>query len=227
MQQLEYITAESAAPAIGSVIWLHGLGADGHDFTGIVSQLNLPNEVALRFIFPHAPIRPVSINANIEMRAWYDIYSLGTLEKEDEVGIKQAQQSVAALIEQEIKKGIPSERIVLAGFSQGGAMALYAGLRYEKSLGGILALSTYLPLMGSLAVEGAPDNKHTPIMMMHGRVDPVLPMALGELTRNQLSKEGYPVAWHDYPMEHQVCSDEIKEISRWLCGIFTDRTRWS
>ena len=220
MQDLEFITVNPSQPATGSVIWLHGLGADGHDFVDIVAQLQLPEAMPLRFIFPHAPVRPVTINANASMRAWYDIYSLGDLDKEDEVGIAQSQAAVNALIEQEKQSGVPSHRILLAGFSQGGAMALYTGLRYAEPLAGILALSTYLPLIQLTSAQAHPVNQALPVMMAHGRFDPVLPMLLGQRTFNHLKEAGYRVTWHDYPMEHQVCLEEIGDISRWLRGVF-------
>ena len=218
---LESVTIKPSQPANGSVIWLHGLGADGHDFADIVAQLNLPENLSLRFIFPHAPIRPVAINANMRMRAWYDIYSLTDLENEDEAGIRETQQFIDKLIVQEKQHGIPSQRIVLAGFSQGGAMALYAGLHHAEPLAGILALSTYLPLMDSIASDADNTNYHTPIMMAHGRFDPVLPMTAGQRTFQRLQQAGYNIQWHDYPMEHQVCFEEITAISKWLCEVFS------
>lgn len=217
---LESVTVKPTRPAIGSVIWLHGLGADGHDFTDIVPQLNLPDNLPIRFTFPHAPVRPVVINANMRMRAWFDIYSLENLEKEDEVGILEAQRAVTSLINQEILAGIPSDRIVLAGFSQGGAMALHSGLRYEKSLAGIIGLSTYLPLAKKLSHEASNANKQTPILIAHGRFDPVLPIILGQRTYELLKQLDYPAEWHDYPMEHQVCFEEIKMIGKWLETIY-------
>ena len=221
MHALEFITVEPAEQANGTVIWLHGLGADGHDFTDIVKQLNLPESLQLRFIFPHAPVRSVAINANMQMRAWYDVYSLTDLDQEDEVGIKQSQKWVNRLITQEIQRGIAAERIVIAGFSQGGAVALYTGLHFDEPLAGILALSTYLPLMKSVTFDADNPNCHTPILIAHGRFDPVLPMVLGERTFNKLKQAGCSVVWRDYPMEHQVCLEEIQDISQWLCQIFS------
>jgi phospholipase/carboxylesterase len=215
---LEKITKDSKTAAIGSVIWLHGLGADGHDFADIVPQLHLPENLPIRFIFPHAPIRPITINANMRMRAWYDIYSLEDLTQEDEAGILQTEKSINELIRAEIDNGIPSNRIILAGFSQGGAMALFAGLRYPQPLAGILALSTYLPLANQ-PLQTA--NRNIPIFMAHGRFDPVLPMSLGQQTYMLLKKLNYPIEWHEYPMEHQVCAEEIAAISQWLRQQFT------
>jgi len=217
---LESVTVKPIHPAIGSVIWLHGLGADGHDFTDIVPQLNLPDDLPIRFTFPHAPVRPVVINANMRMHAWFDVYSLENLEKEDEVGILETQCAVIDLIEQEVSAGIPSDRIVLAGFSQGGAIALHSGLRYEKSLAGIIGLSTYLPLEKKLSHEASNANKQTPILIAHGRFDPVLPIILGQKTYELLKQLDYPIEWHEYPMEHQVCFEEIKMIGKWLEAVY-------
>ena len=213
---LEKITVSPPKTPLASVIWLHGLGADGHDFSDLVPQLHLPDDCPIRFIFPHAPIRPVTINANMRMRAWYDIYSLSDIEKEDEQCIQQMQRSIENLIEQEIQNGISHDRIILAGFSQGGAMALYVGLRYSKSLAGILALSAYLPLPHRLEKEKADANKNIPIFMAHGKSDPVLPLILGHRTYVFLKQQHYPVLWHEYPMAHQVCLEEINDIRQWL-----------
>lgn len=217
---LETVNINPAKSASGSVIWLHGLGADGHDFTDIVPQLNLPDDLHLRFIFPHAPVRPVAINANMQMRAWFDVYSLENLDQEDEPGILDTQRAVTELIEQEVANGVDSNRIVLAGFSQGGAISLYTGLRYAKPLAGIIALSTYLPLAKKLSAEANEANKQTPILMAHGRYDPVLPIILGRKTYELLEDLGYPIEWHEYPMEHQVCLEEIKLIGKWLEHVF-------
>lgn len=219
---LESVIIKPSQPTTGSVIWLHGLGADGHDFADIVPQLRLPQELRLRFIFPHAPVRPVAINANMHMRAWFDIYSLENLEKEDEAGIAATQRAIINLIEQEISNGTPSDSIVLAGFSQGGAMALYTGLRYEKPLAGMIALSTYLPLTQKISTAASNANKQTPILMAHGRFDPVLPVMLGQKTYERLKQLGHAIEWHEYPMEHQVCVEEIAVISKWLTSIFSD-----
>lgn len=220
---LESITIEPSNSAVGSVIWLHGLGADGHNFADIIPELALPHDLHLRFIFPHAPRRPITINAMIEMHAWYDIYSLVDLTREDEKGITQTQQSINQLIEQEVSKGIPSHRIVLAGFSQGGAMALYTSLRYSKPLAGVIALSTYLPLANQLreTVSNLIINQQIPIFIAHGDSDPILPPTLGKQTFELLNQLGYPVEWHEYVMGHQVCYQEIKEIGNWLTNCFS------
>ena len=218
---LESITIPSVQAAIGSVIWLHGLGSDGHDFSDIIPHLTLPQDLHLRFIFPHAPIRSVTLNSNIRMHAWYDIYSLSDLTREDEEGIMQTQQSINQLIEKEVSKGIPSHRVILAGFSQGGAVALYTGLRYLKPLMGIVALSTYLPLANQLASETSIVNKKMPIFMAHGDFDPILPLTSGKKILQFLSQLGYSVEWHNYAMGHQVCHKEIKAIGKWLTKRFS------
>lgn len=220
-KSLEKITISPITTAMGSVIWLHGLGADGYDFSDIIQQLNLPQNLHLRFIFPHAPLRPITINAQMRMRAWYDIYSLEYLSHEDEIGITRTQKLIHELIEQEIAEGIPSKNIILAGFSQGGAISLYAGLRYSKLLGGILALSTYLPLADKFPEEASKANQDVPIFMAHGDTDPVLPFILGYQTFQYLKQLNYLIEWHDYPMGHQVSFEEIKTIGEWLTNRFS------
>lgn len=212
---LETIVTETHSPITATVIWLHGLGADGHDFAGIIPQLQLPAQLGIRFIFPHAPLRAVTLNNGLTMRAWYDIYSLDSLHQEDQAGIHASEQAVTQLIQQQQAAGIASTRIILAGFSQGGAMALYTGLRYPARLGGILGLSTYLPLLSDLA-EATAVNQQTSIFLAHGKHDDILPLTLGEKTRAHLQQAGYAVDWHTYPMAHQVCLPEIADISRWL-----------
>jgi phospholipase/carboxylesterase len=216
MNKLETIIREPNQTATSSVIWLHGLGADGNDFIDIVPELQLPKEFNVRFIFPHAPVRPIAINANMQMRAWYNIYSLGDLNQEDEPGIQASQTLVTELIEAEVNHGINTQNIFLAGFSQGGATALYTGLRYPKHLGGIIALSCYLPLSHKLTEQLNPANSNIPIFMAHGTLDPVLPCQLGEQTFQQLKQMNYPIEWLEYPMQHQVCLPEIVEIGKWL-----------
>jgi len=201
-----------------SVVWLHGLGADGHDFEPIVPALQLAADV--RFVFPHAPVRRVTVNQGMAMRAWYDILSLDRLTVEDETGIRESQAAVEALIEAEIARGIPAARIVLAGFSQGGAIALQTGLRFRQQLAGIMVLSAYLPLRAQLAAERAEVNAATPIFMAHGSYDPVLPEALAVDSLRVLEASGYTVEWHSYPMAHMVCAEEIQDISRWLAARF-------
>ena len=214
---------ETVAVATGkdprfTVIWLHGLGADGHDFEPIVPALGLTT--AVRFVFPHAPVRRVTINQGMAMRAWYDILALDRLTVEDEAGIHASQAAVAALIEDELARGIDAKRIVLAGFSQGGAIALHTGLRMPYGLGGIMVLSAYLPLRRTLAAERTDANAATPILMAHGSYDPVLPEALAVESLRSLEQLGYAVEWHSYPMAHMVCGEEIKDISRWLNACF-------
>lgn len=213
---LETVINETKAPITACVIWLHGLGADGYDFAGIIPQLQLPASMGVRFIFPHAPVRPVTLNNGLAMRAWYDIYSLNNLHQEDRAGIQVSEQAIGQLIQQQESAGIATSRIILAGFSQGGAIALHTGLRYPAKLGGILGLSTYLPLLPDFAAQAHNHNQKTPIFLAHGEYDDVLPLILGEKTRDYLSQTGYNVEWRSYPMAHQVCPPEIADISRWL-----------
>ena len=204
-----------AATAAASVIWLHGLGADGHDFVPIVPELRLPENLTVRFVFPHAPLRPVTINNGMRMRAWYDIKALSAVGPEDEAGIRDSAAILDRYVQREREAGIAAKRIVVAGFSQGGAIALHAGLRYPERLAGILALSTYLPLRASFAAEAAPANRDLPILMCHGRFDPMLPMQLGLASRDFLRSAGHAVEWKEYPMQHQVCLEEIQDIAHW------------
>jgi len=199
-----------------AVIWLHGLGADGHDFEGIVPQLRLPDSMAIRFVFPHAPIRPVTINMGYEMRSWYDILSMAEVREINPQQLQESCNQLEQLIEKEIERGISSERIVIAGFSQGGAVALTAVPCYAKPLAGIMALSTYLPLADYVAKHRAQVNAEIPIFMGHGVQDPVVAHALGIATRDQLKAWSYEVQWHEYAMPHAVCLEEIADISAWL-----------
>jgi len=196
-----------------AVIWLHGLGADGHDFEPIVPELELPKPV--RFIFPHAPVRPVTINNGMRMRAWYDIFQFGG-GAEDEAGLRASQALLEGLIANEVKRGIQPAKIILAGFSQGGAIVLQAGLRYPERLGGIMALSTYLPLAEKLDQEKSPKNQDLPIFMAHGTHDDIIPLRRAEQSRDLLVKSGYRVEWRTYPMPHSVCPEEIGHISKFL-----------
>jgi phospholipase/carboxylesterase len=205
-----------AAPASASVIWLHGLGADGNDFVPIVPELRLAAAPGIRFVFPHAPVRPVTLNMGMRMRAWYDIKTLTAEGRADEAGIRESGGRLGALIADERALGIVPGRIVIAGFSQGGALALHAALRHPEPLAGILALSCYLPLQALLAAELAAENRQTPILMCHGQYDPVLPLALGVAACNWLRAAGYRVEWKEYPMQHQVCGPEIQDIAAWL-----------
>lgn len=202
----------------GSIIWLHGLGADGHDFEPIVPELRLPLSLGLRFVFPHAPVRPVTLNGGMAMRAWYDIYSLERGGPADEAGIRASAAQLDQWIAREQERGIPPGKIVVAGFSQGGAIALHAGLRARQELAGILALSTYLPLQAALASEAVATDR--PIFMAHGTLDPVLPMALGRESADFLLDAGYNLAWHEYPMAHSVCIEEIADIRSWLLSVY-------
>ncbi|HTJ16262.1 MAG TPA: alpha/beta hydrolase-fold protein [Steroidobacteraceae bacterium] len=212
----ENVVLEPATTADAAVIWLHGLGADGYDFVPIVDELRLPPTLAVRFIFPHARPRPVTINNGFVMRAWYDITGLGPDRKEDDAGIRESAGVVNGYIEQQNARGVATERIVIAGFSQGGAIALQASLRYPERLGGVMALSTYLPLRESVAAEASRANKDLPILMCHGLRDPMIAAAIGKASRDQLVSLGYTVEWQSYPMEHQVCMEEVHDISRWL-----------
>ena len=197
-----------------AVLWLHGLGADGHDFEPIVPELGL--DVPVRFVFPHAPVRPVTINGGMAMRAWYDILGFDRRAKEDAAGIRASAAAVTELVDREIERGMTSDRIVLAGFSQGGAVALHTALREPRPLAGVLALSTYLPLAATLASERSAANARLRIFMAHGTDDGVLPLQLAETSRGALEALGYAVAWHAYPMAHSVCLEEIGAIGAWL-----------
>jgi phospholipase/carboxylesterase len=210
-----------ATQASASVVWLHGLGADGHDFVPIVPELKLPASPGIRFVFPHAAVRAVTLNMGMRMRAWYDIKTLTAEGRADETGLRESIGRLDALIAAERALGIESRRIVVAGFSQGGAVALHGALRHPEALGGVLALSCYLPLQAVLANELAEANRQTPILMCHGQHDPVLPLALGVAACNWLRAAGYRVEWKEYPMQHQVCLPEIQDIAAWL------RTRFS
>jgi phospholipase/carboxylesterase len=212
---LERLEVETAPSPTAAVIWMHGLGADGHDFEPIVPELGLPASLAVRFIFPHAPVRPVTLNNGMAMRAWYDILELGG-GKEDGEGLRASQSAVEDLIAQEESRGIAAGRIVLAGFSQGGAIAFQAGLRHPQRLAGIMALSTYLPLAGTVEAEKHAANRDLPIFMAHGSADPMISIGRAQQSRKMLEALGYPVEWHEYPMPHSVCPDEIADIAGWL-----------
>ena len=216
---LDSVIIEPSAPAQASVIWLHGLGADGHDFAPIVPQLRFATPV--RYVFPHAPHRPVTINNGYVMRAWYDITGFDRFREEDQNGIRTSARQVEALIARELARGIAAERIVLAGFSQGGAVALHAGLRQPQRLAGILALSTYLPLAGTLAAEAQPANRDLPIFLAHGSDDTVIALPHALLSKQHLEQAGYSVEWHCYPMAHSVCDDEIADIRRYLTRVLS------
>lgn len=210
---------DPATPATASVIWMHGLGADGTDFVPLVPELRLPDDRAPRFVFPNAPVRAVTVNNGMSMPAWYDIYSFGIKDREDTAGIRESAALVHGLIERERVAGISAARIVLAGFSQGGAIALQAGLRYAQPLAGILALSTYLPLAATLAAEAAPANRAIPILMCHGRQDPVVPLELARNSFEALRACGYAPRLLEYPMQHTLCAEEVVAISQWLAQV--------
>lgn len=197
------------------VLWLHGLGADGHDFEPIVPELGLDPELGVRFVFPHAPRMPVTLNMGMVMPAWYDIRSLDA-RGQDEKGIRESSDRVEKLLAAEIEKGIPASRIVLAGFSQGGAVALHTGLRTSRRLAGVLALSSYLLLPDSLEAETTDAERRTPIFQAHGTHDPVVPIALGRRSHEELRRLGWSPEWRDYPMAHQVCLEEIRDVGSWL-----------
>ncbi|VAW98782.1 hypothetical protein MNBD_GAMMA23-1628 [hydrothermal vent metagenome] len=212
----------NVADACYSVIWLHGLGADGHDFEPIVAELDFKNKDKTRFIFPHAPTMPVTVNNGMVMPAWYDIVAPRIDAEQDEKGMRHSAMQIIQLIEAEIERGIASENIVLAGFSQGGAIALHAGLRFNKTLAGIMALSTYLPLDTFVSTEAAAANKDMAIFYAHGTQDPVIPISLAETSKEFLIQLGYKIDWHSYPMEHSVMPQEIDDISHWLNQILTN-----
>ena len=216
------VELQTGASPKGSVIWLHGLGADGHDFEPIVPELRLPPELPLRFIFPNAPVRPVTLNGGYPMRAWFDIVKIGLNQPRDMAGMQASRALVEALIARERERGIPASRTVLAGFSQGGAVALFSGLQHVDKLAGIMALSTYLPIGEGMDVTISPANALTPIFYGHGTQDPVVPIQLGEHTRNWLTQQGCMVNWHTYPMPHSVSAEEIVHIRAWLLSVLRD-----
>ena len=213
MPELDAIEHETGNNPDAAVIWLHGLGANGNDFAGIVPQLNLPSEISIRFIFPHAPVRPITLNQGYQMPGWYDLISLNIDDKEDEVGINESSNAIRDLCQKQETLGIASERIILAGFSQGGAIALHCGLNYASPLGGIMALSTYLPRCCNLQDKA---NQAIDIFMAHGRQDDVLNPNFADLSRQRLEKSGYNVKWHEYAMQHNVSMEEIQDIRDWL-----------
>jgi len=214
--QLETLEVEPRRPADAAVVWLHGLGADGHDFEPLVDELRLPETPAVRFVLPHAPLRPVTINGGQRMRAWYDIAGFDRRAPQDETGIRESAAAVAALVSRERERGIAACRIVLAGFSQGGAMALFVAPRTPERLAGVIALSTYLPLGERLAAEAHPANAALPLFMAHGRFDPVVPFAAGEASCQALRAQGYAVDWRSYPMAHSVCDEEVADLREFL-----------
>ncbi|HJS75137.1 MAG TPA: dienelactone hydrolase family protein [Vicinamibacteria bacterium] len=213
---LPAVEIEPGGPPTASVIWLHGLGADGHDFEPIVPELLLPEEMRVRFVFPHAPMRPVTINGGYVMRAWYDIKTLDLERTADEEDLETSRRQLEAWIRNERASGIPSERIVVAGFSQGGAIALYGGLAFEERLGGIVALSCYHPLRHRIPEGSQTPNARVPIFMAHGTYDPIVPLSLAEATVGALREQGYEPEWRTYPMPHSVSPAEITDLGRFL-----------
>jgi len=212
---LPAIEIETKRKPSHAVIWLHGLGADGNDFVPVVKQMKLP-PLGIRFVFPHAPMRPVTINGGFVMRAWYDIAYQELAFKEDERGLRDSQKLIEDLIARENARGIPSSRIVLAGFSQGGVMTLQVGLRQPKRLAGLMALSAYLPMSPMIEIERNAASTSVPIFMGHGIADNIVPLALGTTSRDTLNKLGYEVEWHQYPMPHSVCAEELADVGAWL-----------
>jgi phospholipase/carboxylesterase len=211
---LPHIVLDRGKEPRHSIIWLHGLGADGEDFVEVAEMMNLP--VAMRYIFPHAPKNPVTINGGFIMRSWYDIADVDINARQDAPGIHASQKEIEKFIAQEVTRGVAAENIFLAGFSQGGAIALHTGLRHPGRLGGILALSTYLPLAETLSQEASLSAIKTPIFFAHGRHDPVVPYSLGKLSADKLQQHGFQVDWHEYSMPHSVTPEEISDIERWL-----------
>ncbi|MEO8385598.1 MAG: dienelactone hydrolase family protein [Betaproteobacteria bacterium] len=220
---IDHIELNTGAEPNGTVIWMHGLGADCWDFVPVVKELGLPANLPLRFIFPQAPMRPITINNRQVMPGWYDISMAELQRKPDEAGVRQSQAFIEELIAREVKRGIPADKIILAGFSQGGAIALQTGLRHREALGGIMALSTYLTLDDSLAAEASIANANIPILMAHGTQDPIVPLALAVSSRTKMEARGYKIEWREYPMPHSICMEEIEEISVWIQTRFKSR----
>jgi phospholipase/carboxylesterase len=213
---LETVEQATRPRVAWSVIWLHGLGADGHDFAPIVPELVRPDWPGIRFVFPHAPVRPVTVNGGMPMRAWYDIKSLGTDDRADEAGLRESMREVDALLARERDRGVPTERQLLVGFSMGAALALSSGLRREAPVAGIAALSGYLPLAATLPAEMTPGGKATPVFMAHGTQDPVVQPAWGSRSRDALQALGVAVKWKTYPMPHSVCAEEVRDLGDWM-----------
>lgn len=213
---LDTIDIDTGPNPTASIIVLHGLGADGNDFVPFADEMDLSGVGPVRWVFPHAPTMPVTINGGYVMRAWYDILGTDLVRREDEQGIRASQGMVEALIDREVERGTPRSRIVLAGFSQGGAIALHTGLRQQEPLAGLIALSCYLPLGGAFAREAAPGSAGVPIFLAHGTSDPVVPLSRGTASRDALKAAGYAVEWHEYPMPHSVCAEEIQDIAAFM-----------
>ena len=218
----ECVEVTTGANPVGSVIWLHGLGADGHDFEPIVPELHLPADLPLRFVFPHAPVRPVTINGGMAMRAWYDIVTLDSEGRADAAGVHESTALLEGLIAREKDRGIAADKIIIAGFSMGGAIAINTALHTKEKLAGLMALSTYLPLPSE--VEGSTGSRDLPVFMAHGSFDPMLPMQWGQVSAEKLKEIGFTIEWHDYPMAHAVCAEEIRDIREWLIKTYGVRT---
>ena len=214
----ECVEVTTGANPVGSVIWLHGLGADGHDFEPIVPELRLPASLPLRFVFPHAPVRPVTINGGMAMRAWYDIVSLDAEGRADAAGVQDSTAIVEALIAREVERGIVAERIVIAGFSMGGAVVINTALETSHALAGLMVLSTYVPIPS--AIDSSTSSRDIPVFMAHGTFDPMLPLQWGQLSAEKLQDAGFEIEWRDYPMAHAVCPDEIRDIRTWLLRVY-------
>jgi phospholipase/carboxylesterase len=219
MQALDGVVVETGPRPTFTILWMHGLGADGHDFEPLVPELADASLPALRFVFPHAPVRPVTLNNGYRMRAWYDIIGIDRRSAEDFEGIQASADAIGALIERERQAGIPAARMAIAGFSQGGAMALHIATRHAEKLAGVIALSCYLPLAHELATRRHAANLTTPIFMAHGTQDPVVPISLGDDSRQVLENAGYQVEWHRYPMPHSLCEPEVADIRTFLARI--------
>lgn len=215
----DFLVVETGKEPVASVIWAHGLGADKYDFESIIPMLGLPDSLPIRFIFPNAPIRPITVNGGMEMRGWYDIRSITINEKEDAEGVKASARTLTGLIEEQISLGIPSSRIILAGFSQGGAIALYQGLQHPQQLAGIIVLSSYLPLHNTLDEISSEFVSSTPVFMGHGSQDPIVPVELGLFTRDLLLERKINVQWTTYPMGHSVSAEEISDLGEWLINL--------
>ncbi|HZF17188.1 MAG TPA: dienelactone hydrolase family protein [Steroidobacteraceae bacterium] len=213
---LDAVIVETGKAPTGTVVWLHGLGADGHDFEPVVPDIAPRGTRPLRFVFPHAPVRPVTLNNGWAMRAWYDIYGLSREHRQDEQGIRASGALIDECLRVETDRGVPPERIVLAGFSQGGVMALHSGLRFPQKLAGVIALSCYLALDSKLPAERSAENIGTPLFLAHGTADPTVPFAFGDASRRKLQAEGYRVEWHTYPIGHGVGPEEISDIRKFL-----------
>lgn len=219
---LDCIEVNPSGKPAATIIWLHGLGADGHDFEAIVPELRLPDSLPVRFVFPHAPERAVTVNAGMIMRAWFDLIDLNLdANSADKEQFSESVEMLEALIENELRSGLASDRIVLAGFSQGGAIALHTGLHFPKRLAGILAMSMHLPTIRDRSAALSPANQEVPIMMAHGQLDPLIPLARAIETRQELIRLGYAVSWHEYPIQHSVCAEEVADIRAWLLGVLT------